>query len=81
MEKPEVAQKSPFITVLEEGNYYWCACGKSKNQPYCDGSHKGTGFSPVMFEIKDQTKVALCGCKYSNKKPFCDGTHKNLTDD
>lgn len=81
MEKLEIAQKSPFILSLEQGTYYWCACGRSKKQPYCDGSHKNTGFNPVMFEIREKSKIALCGCKHTNKKPFCDGSHKNLTNE
>jgi len=57
-----IAQRSPYVLELEPGTYWWCACGRSKNQPFCDGSHKGTGITPVKFEIKEQRKVALCGC-------------------
>ncbi len=78
MSNPEIAQKSPYVLELEAGTYWWCACGKSKTQPFCDGSHKGGDFTPVKFELATKTKVALCGCKRSAKKPFCDGTHNKL---
>lgn len=78
MSNPEIAQKSPYVLELDAGAYWWCACGKSKTQPFCDGSHKGGEFSPVKFELATKTKVALCGCKRSGKKPFCDGTHNKL---
>ncbi|MCK6471928.1 MAG: CDGSH iron-sulfur domain-containing protein [Planctomycetes bacterium] len=77
-EKPVVAAKSPAVLELDAGTYWWCACGRSKNQPFCDGSHKGTGLSPQKLELSEKKKVALCNCKHSNKKPFCDGSHRNL---
>lgn len=78
MADPVVAQKSPYIVELEPGKYWWCACGKSKKQPFCDGSHKGGEFSPVSFEVKEKSTIALCGCKQSGNKPRCDGTHNKL---
>ncbi len=78
MDKPKIAQTKPFVMDVEPGKYAWCACGESKNQPYCDGSHKGTGFSPVITEITEAKKVAWCGCKASGKAPFCDGAHSKL---
>lgn len=76
---PKIAQKSPYIIELEEGkDYYWCACGQSANQPFCDGSHKGTEFNPIQFKATRTGKAALCGCKHSNNKPFCDGSHMKL---
>ncbi len=78
MEKPEIAQKAPYIMEVSPGKYWWCACGKSSKQPYCDGSHKGSGISPVMEEFSETTRVAWCGCKQSNKGVRCDGTHKQL---
>lgn len=60
------------------GTYFWCACGKSANQPYCDGSHKGTSFTPIRVTIEKDKKVAWCTCKYTSNEPFCDGSHKNL---
>ncbi|PKL82528.1 MAG: hypothetical protein CVV24_09650 [Ignavibacteriae bacterium HGW-Ignavibacteriae-3] len=78
MPDPKIAQKSPFVITMQPGKYYWCACGKSANQPFCDGSHKGSEFSPKMEEITEEKKIAWCGCKHSSTKPFCDGTHRNL---
>ncbi|RMG27257.1 MAG: CDGSH iron-sulfur domain-containing protein [Bacteroidetes bacterium] len=78
MSEPKIVQKQPFVMELEAGTYWWCACGRSANQPYCDGSHKGTEFRPVKFECTEHKRVALCGCKHTNKSPFCDGTHKQL---
>ncbi len=78
MEKPKVAQKMPYVMEMEPGTYAWCACGKSSNQPFCDGSHKDTPFRPVIEKITETKKVAWCGCKHTNGKPFCDGTHKRI---
>ena len=78
MDQPEIAQKSPYVLDLAPGTYFWCACGRSKNQPFCDGSHKSTTFTPVKFEITQPTQVALCGCKRTKTQPFCDGSHKQL---
>ena len=78
MEKPVIAQKKPYIIEEEPGTKFWCACGRSKNQPYCDGSHKGTGITPVKVEITEKKKVAWCGCKHSVKGAFCDGSHRHL---
>jgi CDGSH-type Zn-finger protein len=78
MENPIIAQKSPFVKDMAAGTYYWCACGGSKNQPFCDGSHKGTGFTPKKVEITEPQKVAWCGCKYSANAPFCDGSHARV---
>ncbi|MEZ5752950.1 MAG: CDGSH iron-sulfur domain-containing protein [Paracoccaceae bacterium] len=76
---PIIAQKAPFPTEVEAGKtYFWCACGKSTKQPFCDGSHKGTGLSPVKFEATESKKVFFCGCKQSAKSPMCDGAHKAL---
>jgi CDGSH-type Zn-finger protein len=80
MDKPKVAGKEPVVTVLEPGEYYWCACGRSQNQPFCDGSHKETSFTPVTFTRDDAKKVALCVCKQTRTPPYCDGTHKRLGD-
>ncbi len=76
--QPTIAQKKPYIEELEAGDYWFCSCGNSKNQPFCDGSHKGTGISPLKFTIDEKQKVALCGCKHSKNLPFCDGTHNSL---
>ena len=79
MSEPEIAQKAPYAVDVEQGEtYYWCACGRSKNQPFCDGSHKGTDFTPVAFTAEKTEKAYLCGCKKTSNQPFCDGTHKSL---
>ncbi|MEL6674211.1 MAG: CDGSH iron-sulfur domain-containing protein [Bacteroidota bacterium] len=78
MDTPHIAQKAPYALELEAGTYYWCSCGKSSNQPFCDGAHKGSSFTPVKTEITETKKVYLCGCKHSANAPFCDGVHKNL---
>ena len=78
MEEPVVAQKSPFDITLQPGKHAWCACGKSAKQPFCDGTHKGSGFSPKIFEVTEEKEAWLCGCKHSKSAPFCDGTHKTL---
>lgn len=78
MSEPTMPQKSPYVLELEPGEYWWCSCGKSSNQPFCDGAHKDTDFSPVSFELKEKTTVALCGCKKSGGTPFCDGAHSDL---
>ena len=72
-----IAQKAPYATAVEEGKtYYWCACGRSKNQPFCDGSHKGTGIEPVAFTAQKSETVYLCGCKRTSNPPFCNGAHQ-----
>ena len=74
-----IAQKSPYAVAVEAGKtYYWCACGQSKNQPFCDGSHKVTSFTPKAFVAEKTGDAWLCGCKQSKDAPFCDGTHKTL---
>lgn len=79
MEKPVVAQKSPFETKVEAGkSYWWCACGRSKSQPFCDGSHKGTPFSPVEYKAERSRTVYFCGCKQTATPTMCDGTHSTL---
>jgi CDGSH iron-sulfur domain-containing protein 3 len=81
MGEPVIAQKAPYMAELAPGDYFWCACGRSKNQPFCDGSHKGSEFSPVKFTIKPRPTpqtVWMCGCKRSKHKPFCDGTHNKI---
>jgi CDGSH-type Zn-finger protein len=74
-----VAQKGPFAKDLEVGKtYYWCACGRSKNQPFCDGSHKDTGLVPLAFTAEKTGVAYFCGCKASKNAPYCDGSHKSL---
>ena len=79
MADPVIAQKSPFPVTVEAGKtYFWCACGRSKKQPFCDGSHKGTGFAPIQYQAGEAKALFFCGCKKSAKAPLCDGTHKSL---
>ena len=78
MSDPVIAQKQPHEMELEAGTYWWCACGRSKNQPFCDGSHEDTDFQPVEFTLKEKSTVYLCGCKWTADAPFCDGAHEAL---
>ncbi len=78
MAHPKIAAKNPAVLQLEPGKYFWCACGESQNQPFCDGSHKGTDFRPQLVEVEAAKQVALCQCKRTRDQPFCDGTHKDL---
>jgi len=78
MNKPTIAAKMPAQVNLESGTYFWCACGKSSKQPFCDGSHIGSEFVPVMFKIAEKQEAWLCQCKHTKNPPYCDGTHKTL---
>jgi len=76
---PIIAQKGPFAVEVTAGKtYFWCACGRSQKQPFCDGSHKGTTLTPVKHVAGKDAKLWFCGCKQSAKAPLCDGSHKNL---
>jgi CDGSH-type Zn-finger protein len=78
-EEAVIAQKGPYVIDVKEGEtYYWCACGRSKNQPFCDGSHNGTSIEPQAFTADKDETVYLCGCKHSKNAPFCDGAHNDL---
>jgi CDGSH-type Zn-finger protein len=79
MAEPIIAQKSPYPVEVEAGkSYYWCSCGQSANQPFCDGSHKTTEFTPVKFEATETKTVYFCGCKHTANPGFCDGSHTKL---
>ncbi len=78
MTEPTIVDKRPAVLELQPGTYYWCRCGRSKTQPWCDGSHTGTGFSPIEMTITETQRVALCLCKHTGQSPRCDGSHKNL---
>jgi CDGSH-type Zn-finger protein len=79
MAKGHVAGNQPMPIEVEAGKaYFWCSCGQSKNQPFCDGSHKGSEFSPVKWEAGASGTKWFCTCKQTNGQPFCDGSHKAL---
>lgn len=78
-EEAIVAQKAPYQVELEEGKtYYWCTCGRSSKQPFCDGSHQGTNFSPLPYSADKTGSAYLCGCKKTANQPQCDGSHKTI---
>jgi CDGSH-type Zn-finger protein len=79
MPDPVIARKAPFPVEVEAGrSYFWCACGRSANQPFCDGSHKDTGIVPQKFTAETGGRVFFCGCKASGNAPLCDGSHNTL---
>ena len=79
MSKGEVAAKAPVKVDVEAGKtYFWCACGKSAAQPFCDGSHKGSDFSPMKWTADESKKVFFCACKHTQGRPLCDGSHNRL---
>lgn len=78
MSEPVIAAKQPVVMELEAGTYYWCTCGRSAGQPFCDGAHKGTDFTPMAFTVEEKKTVALCACKHTDNSPFCDGAHVKL---
>lgn len=79
MNEPTIAQKSPIaVTVVAGKTYYWCACGLSKSQPFCDGSHRGSGFAPKPYTAEKDGPVYFCACKQSGNGALCDGSHKKL---
>lgn len=78
MDKPKIAGKKPFVLELPAGQYAFCACGESKNQPFCDGAHRTTSFTPEMFNLAEEQTVALCACKRNGGGPFCNGSHSTL---
>jgi CDGSH-type Zn-finger protein len=78
MEEPRIAAKQPAVISLDPGTYHWCLCGRSRDQPFCDGSHQGTGIEPVEFSVNEKKEVALCQCKQTKTPPYCDGTHQTL---
>ena len=76
MTKGQRAGDAPIgVNVLEGKSYYWCSCGKSSKQPFCDGSHKGSEFNPVVYKAELTKKMFFCACKQTSNQPFCDGSH------
>ena len=79
MSEPEIAQKAPYAVEVEKGKtYFWCVCGKSSKQPFCDGSHKGGAFTPMKYQAEKSGKLYFCGCKRTGNQPLCDGSHNKL---
>ena len=78
MSEPTIPAKVPAVMNLEPGDYYWCTCGQSASQPFCNGAHAGTDFTPMKFTIESEQKVALCQCKHTKNPPYCDGAHAAL---
>lgn len=80
-ELPRIARYKPYYVELDEGRrVFWCSCGLSDNQPFCDGSHRGTEFTPLPVVADGEREVLLCGCKHTKTPPYCDGSHNNLRD-
>ena len=73
-----MSDQHPVVLDLEPDTYYWCSCGKTKNQPFCDGSHEGTNFLPIEFTITEKEQMTLCNCQRTNDGPYCDGSHENI---
>lgn len=79
MTTPKIARKEPYPVEVTAGKtYFWCACGLSANQPFCDGSHRATDLNPVKYEATVDRTLFFCGCKATGKQPLCDGTHNSL---
>ena len=81
MSDPVIAERRPTVVEMEPGTYWWCRCGRSANQPYCDGSHAGTDFTPLEVNLEESKRVAWCNCKHTGNGPWCDGTHSKLPTD
>lgn len=79
MDTPKIAQKAPYPIEVEAGKtYFWCTCGQSSKQPFCDGSHKETSFEPMKYTAEESKRLFFCGCKATGNQPLCDGAHSKL---
>ena len=80
MSQPEIPQKAPYAVAVTAGKkYFWCSCGRSEKQPFCDGSHQGTDFTPQTYTAEADRTMYFCGCKHTPKSPLCDGSHNALS--
>lgn len=78
MSEAVIAAKRPAALDLDAGTYWWCRCGRSEHQPFCDGSHRDTGLSPLKLELEEPQRLLLCQCKQTGNAPLCDGSHRDL---
>ena len=79
MSERAIGGRAPLPIEVKTGEeYWWCACGRSKEQPFCDGSHEGTGFEPMQYIAMETRRVFFCTCKRTSNMPLCDGSHKEL---
>jgi CDGSH-type Zn-finger protein len=79
MAEPNIAQKAPYAVEVEAGKaYFWCTCGKSAKQPFCDGTHQGSEFTPKPYKAEESATAYFCGCKHTQNAPLCDGSHTKL---
>lgn len=79
MNTPTIAQRSPYAVAVTAGNdYFWCRCGRSAAQPFCDGKHKGSAFTPLKYHADEDATLYFCGCKHTQTPPCCDGSHNRL---
>jgi CDGSH iron-sulfur domain-containing protein 3 len=76
--KPFIAARRPVTLELQPGTYRWCSCGRSEDQPWCDDSHRGSEFEPIVFTITERKRVSMCQCKHTTKAPFCSGVHGDI---
>jgi CDGSH-type Zn-finger protein len=73
--KGKMSNGAIAVEVEKDKSYYWCSCGKSSKQPFCDGSHKGTEFTPLAYKADETKRMFFCACKKTSNQPFCDGSH------